>query len=278
MPHLKEAAAGRIITTYCRKLQGRAYTDDFNKKLKAGITAKVEYQAFEVCNALLYKQVYAAFRKKFPEIIDIAFGVTKTHIYVKQTNKNKTVEVYAIENTKHKLFEEVAEDCKKPKKGGRPDITLDLTLHQVMDILDNYCQISWGYGTETMGRSDFINKLNIEFKKPKFDDLEFKGRTLKVDSPELKGYKNFSLCSELKQAMSEKYPEIHTINIVMTESHVLVKLKTFTATRNPSAPKYSIMKHDGKSVYDDIMAKNPSGSFHSCEKKARPWFLRWLPF
>lgn len=117
MPQLKEAAAGRIITTYCRKV-GRAYADDFNKKLKAGITAKEEYHAFEVCNALLYKQVYAAFKKKFPEITDVAFGVTKTHIYVKQTNKNKTVEYYAIENTKHKLFEEVTEDCKKPKKGG----------------------------------------------------------------------------------------------------------------------------------------------------------------
>ena len=259
MPRLKEAAAGRIITTYCRKLQGRAHADDFNKKLKAGITAKVEYHAFEVCNALLYKQVYAAFKKKFPEIADIAFGVTKTHIYVKQTNKNKTVEVYAIDNTKHKLFEEVTEDCKKPKKGGRPD----LSLHQVMDILDNYCKISWGYGTETMGRTDFIQKLDLK---------------LKVDSPELKGYQNFSLCQNLKQAMSEKYPEIYAINIVMTESHVLVKLKTFTANGNPTAPKYYIMKHGGKSVYDDIMAKNPSRSFHSCEKKARPWFLRWLPF
>ena len=85
MTQLKEAAAGRIITTYCRKLQGRAYADDFNKKLKAGITAKVEYHAFEVCNALLYKQVYAAFKKKFPEITDIAFGVTRSSITLSRT-------------------------------------------------------------------------------------------------------------------------------------------------------------------------------------------------
>jgi hypothetical protein len=271
MPHLKEAAASRIITTYCRKLQNRAFADDFNKKLKAGITAKVEYYAFEVCNALLYKQVYAAFKKKFPDISDIAFGVTKTHIYVKQTNKNKTVDYYAIENTKRKLFEEVTEDCKKPKKGGSPT-SFRLSSNQVLDILDRYCEISWGHGTETMGRNDFIQKLNAEFGKPKFDDPEFKNRKLKVDSPELKGYQNFSLCSELKHAMSEKYPEIQTINIALTESHVLVKLKTF------SAPKYYIMKHGGKRVYDDIMAKNPPGSFHSCDKKAKPWFLRWLPF
>jgi hypothetical protein len=268
--HLKETVASRIITTYCRKIHDRRmYADDFNKKLKAGITPKVEYHAFELCNALLYKQVYAAFKKKFPEITDIAFGVTKTHIYVKQTNRNKTIEYYAIENTKHRLFEEVTEDCKKPKIGGTPmkKETASLDREQIMDIIENYSRRAWGHGTETSYKSQFQEHLMTSRK-------EAHG----LKAADFLGYQCFLTCTELADAMSKVYPDIKAIDIGLTVSHFLVRLVTFTKSKKSvRAPVYFAVEHDGIRTYNDIMDKNPQSS-DACAKKARPWLMRWLPF
>ena len=257
--HLKEPKASRIITLYCRKLHDqRMYADDFNKKLKAGITAKVEYHAFALCSDVLYKRVYTAFKKEFPDIYDIVFGVTRTHIHVKQTHKNKTVEYYAIENKARKLFEEVTDDCKVVKNAG--SLTKPLSFDEVLDIIEKYCRRSFGHGTEMLGKKEFKVKLGM-----------------KIQESDLNGYQYFSVCPQLADRMSKAYPTIHSIEIALTESHVLVKLRTFTKSGNSARkPEYFALKHEGAKVYNDIMDKNPI-TFRSCDIKERPWFLRWLP-